>query len=93
MSSAIEIPDRIFLKAYDKLISMTFNEAITSMIKGPAYHIVIEPDCPFEIAPYSLKSVGERNCAFTFAICHECSDDRTHWVTDKLISVSICDPK
>lgn len=89
MSLPIEIPERIFVKAFETLIKTPFDNAIKAMVDGPGRHIVIEPGCKFELSPHSLKPMGEGYCEFTFAICHECTDDRTHWVTDRLISVSL----
>lgn len=89
MSVPIEVPKDIHVKALGKLLDMSFKDMLKSIIKGPCRHITIEDGLKFELCPVSVEAYGEKLCKFTFAITHECEDDRTHWVKDKLISIGV----
>jgi hypothetical protein len=92
LSVKIKVPDNIASKAAERLMSISFDEAISYMIKGPSRHLTIEPNCGFEMFLSNVKPIGYRICEFTFAISHECPDDRTNWVVDQKITVIlICD--
>lgn len=89
MSIPIEVPNDVYSKAAHTLLSTTFQELLESMIKGPCKHLIIEKGCKFEMAPKSMEACGEKICKFNFAITHECDDDRSNWVEDRTISVSV----
>lgn len=89
MSIPVEVPREVYAKAAMRLLDLSFKDMVEHIIKGPCSHIPIEPGCEFEMYPISMESHSRGMCKFTFAITHECEDDRTHWVNDRLISITV----
>ena len=89
MSIKIDVPADIVTKATEIVMAISFDEAMSYLVKGPSKHLIIEPGCSFEMFLSNVKPYGYRMCKFTFAISHECPDDRTHWVVDQEINAII----
>lgn len=87
MSNPIKVPDEIRDEALDILINSSFDELLKLFLRGESRHIPIGAQKVFELTPVEIKCTGDRVFTFMFALTHECTDDRSHWVNDAFLEV------